>query len=150
MAPLLETWPAHQLPERAQISIKGPTPRKRKGWDGDLKGCELLEMMQYRCVGDDGSGGSGGKDVGRWKKDGVVRCWEVERLFRRYVLSLILNLISMEGGEIRRRREACRVRLTDECMRMRLILRFRCKDKEGTFMVETTAWEGRDEGMQDR
>jgi hypothetical protein len=45
-------------------------------------------MMQYRCEGDDGTGsgsrGGVGGNVGRWKKDGIVRCWEVERLFRRY------------------------------------------------------------------
>jgi len=101
MAPLLETWPASQLPERAQISLKGT---KRKGWDGDLKGCELLKMMQYRCEAEDEGGVKGRGGPERWKRDGLVRCWEVERLFRR------------------------------------------CKDRDGTFMVETTAWEGTEEG----
>jgi len=85
MAPLVETWPARELEFRSQVSMAG---NKRKGFDGDLKGCELLEMLQYRCEVD--------QPVTR---ESVTRCWPVERLFRR------------------------------------------CMDRNGSFLVETTAWE---------
>ena len=69
MAPPLEAWPAYQLPERARVNVKD---RKRKGFNGDLKACELLELLQYNC------------DVEKpVTKDSLVRCWPVVRLFRR-------------------------------------------------------------------
>ncbi|KAH8687751.1 hypothetical protein BGZ60DRAFT_15485 [Tricladium varicosporioides] len=88
MAPPLEIFPAKDLPYRAQANVYGT---KRKGFDGDLKKCELMEMLQYDCQVEEPK-----------RRDGVVRCWPVERWFRR------------------------------------------CQDREGTFMVETTAWEGRE------
>ncbi len=46
--------------------------KKRKGFDGELKTCELLEMMQYTC------------DVERpEKRESRVICFQIERLFRR-------------------------------------------------------------------
>jgi len=90
MAPFVEAWSARELESRAQVSVAG---RKRKDFDGDLSGCELLEMLQYRCEVE--------KPVTR---ESVTRCWPVERLFRQ------------------------------------------CMDRNGSFMVETTAWEGKKVG----
>lgn len=69
MAPPVATFPASDLPLAAQSNLRG---RKRKGFDGDLKACELLEMLQYNC---------GVEEPG--KRDSVVRCWPVVKLFRR-------------------------------------------------------------------
>jgi hypothetical protein len=69
MAPFVETWPARELEFRSQLSLKGS---KRKGFDGDLKGCELLEMLQYKCEVE--------KPI---TKESVTRCWPIERMFRR-------------------------------------------------------------------
>ncbi|TVY32127.1 hypothetical protein LSUB1_G008036, partial [Lachnellula subtilissima] len=44
MAPPISTFPASELPIVSQTNLKGT---KRKGFDGDLKACELLEMLQY-------------------------------------------------------------------------------------------------------
>jgi hypothetical protein len=53
------------------VSSKG---RKRKDFDGNLKDCELLGLLQYKC------------EVERpvTRKSATV-CWPVERLFRRSV-----------------------------------------------------------------
>jgi len=69
MAPPVESWSARGLEERSQVSSKG---RKRKDFDGDLKNCELLGLLQYKC------------EVERpvTRKSATV-CWPVERLFRR-------------------------------------------------------------------
>ncbi|KAF4976895.1 hypothetical protein FZEAL_6497 [Fusarium zealandicum] len=87
-----QVFHASELPERIQADLSG---RKRKLDGGvrsvDLSGCELLEMMQYKCEI---------KEPVKW--DSAVQCYAVDRLFRR------------------------------------------CKDRKGTFMVETTAWEARD------
>ena len=58
-----------ELEFRSQVSLKGS---KRKGFDGDLKGCELLEMLQYNCEVE--------KPI---TKESVTRCWPIERMFRR-------------------------------------------------------------------
>ncbi|RDL39084.1 Uncharacterized protein BP5553_03424 [Venustampulla echinocandica] len=90
MAPPVELFHANpSLPYQAQVSLKG---NKRKDFDGDLKKCELLEMLQYDCEVDQPD-----------KRNSPVRCWPLERFFRR------------------------------------------CRDREGTFMVETTSWEGEKE-----
>ncbi|TVY68933.1 hypothetical protein LSUE1_G004945 [Lachnellula suecica] len=90
MAPPVVMFPASELPVVAQTNLKGT---KRKGFDGNLKTCELLEMLQYNCGVEEPV-----------TRNSVVRCWPVEKFFRR------------------------------------------CRDREGTFMVETTAWEGRGKG----
>ena len=69
MAPLVEAWPASQLPERTQVGVAG---RRRKDFDGDLKKCELLELLQYDC-----------KVEEPISRESVTRCWPVVRLFRR-------------------------------------------------------------------
>ncbi|KAH6899631.1 hypothetical protein B0T10DRAFT_873 [Thelonectria olida] len=87
-----QVFHASELPDRVQTDLKG---RKRKLEAGqrnvDLRGCELLEMLQYKCEI---------KEPVRW--DSPVQCYAVDRLFRK------------------------------------------CQDRKGTFMVETTAWEGKD------
>ncbi|KAH8599370.1 hypothetical protein B0O99DRAFT_613679 [Bisporella sp. PMI_857] len=73
MPPPVSSFPASALPYHVQSTPKGT---RRKGFDGDLKKCELSSMLQYRChVDNPGEYGS------------RVRCWPVERLFRRYVSS---------------------------------------------------------------
>jgi len=89
MTPPVSPFPACELPWQTELT---PSGKRRKGFSGEqLRACELLELLQYRCEVEDGAG-----------KEARARCWPVERLFRR------------------------------------------CKDAKGTFMVETTAWEGRD------
>ncbi|KAI0120965.1 hypothetical protein BJ170DRAFT_645781 [Xylariales sp. AK1849] len=73
----------------------GPDGKKRKtegGRDIDLSQCPLFGMVQYEC------------QIDRPElPSSPVRCWPVQRWFRR------------------------------------------CQDKKGSFMVETTNWEGRQE-----
>jgi hypothetical protein len=71
MAPPVESWSAKELEERTQGNALG---EYRKGFDGNLKACELFELLQYNCGVD--------KPVTR---ESVTRCWPVERLFRRLV-----------------------------------------------------------------
>ncbi|XXH03276.1 Cytochrome c oxidase subunit 7A [Hypoxylon texense] len=86
MAPACSVFPASEL--EAQIQVAGDG-RLRKGGRIDLSACELFSMVQYEC------------QIDRPEiSDSPVRCWPVQRWFRR------------------------------------------CQDKKGSFMVETTAWEG--------
>lgn len=93
MTPPCRSFPASELPLRIQQDASG----RRRKLDGagsvsrkiDLSACELFQMLQYKC------------EVQRpLTRESPVRCFAVDRLFRR------------------------------------------CKDKQGTFTVETTAWEG--------
>jgi hypothetical protein len=76
MTPPCHSFPAAELPQLVQQDVQG---RRRKLADPrarrvDLDACELLQMMQYSC------------QVERpLSKNGAVRCYPVERLFRRYV-----------------------------------------------------------------
>jgi len=72
MTPPCHSFPAGQLSEKVRVDVNG---RKRKTVDGreiDLKGCELLGLMQYSCAVDH-------PEV----RDSPVRCWPVQRWFRR-------------------------------------------------------------------
>jgi len=69
MTPPVEVWSAEELEVRALVGVNG---MKRKDFDGKLKNCELLELLQYNCRVDEPK-----------RKDSEVRCWPVERLFRR-------------------------------------------------------------------
>ena len=69
MPPPVEAWSAKELEERAKRNALGAY---RKGFDGKLKGCELLELLQYKCEVEEPV-----------TKESVTRCWPVERLFRR-------------------------------------------------------------------
>jgi hypothetical protein len=69
MTPPIESWPVRELEARIRGNAKGEW---RKSFDGDLKKCELLELLQYDCKVDDPR-----------RRDSLVRCWPIERLFRR-------------------------------------------------------------------
>ncbi|TGO22223.1 hypothetical protein BPAE_0177g00170 [Botrytis paeoniae] len=88
MTPPLLPFPPSALPFESTLTSKS---QHRKGFDGNLKNCELLELWQYNCDLQKDRDGKVGENI---------VCRPVERLFRR------------------------------------------CKDRKGTFMVETTIWEG--------
>ncbi|KAI9055770.1 hypothetical protein LZ554_000711 [Drepanopeziza brunnea f. sp. 'monogermtubi'] len=69
MAPIVESWPASELPLRSQITT---SEKARKGFRGDLKACELFQMLQYHCEFEE--------PVTRETR---ARCWPAQRLFRR-------------------------------------------------------------------
>lgn len=66
MTPPCHAFPASELPLQAQHDV-GRRRRKLDGRALDLAACPLLRMLQYRC------------EVER----SVVRCYPVQRLFRR-------------------------------------------------------------------
>ncbi|CAJ2503053.1 Uu.00g104470.m01.CDS01 [Anthostomella pinea] len=69
MTPPCRVFPASQLESEIQVNDDG---RRRKGGKIDLSACELLSMVQYECKIDhpEASGSP-------------VRCWPVQRWFRR-------------------------------------------------------------------
>ncbi|KAI2467989.1 hypothetical protein F4781DRAFT_286070 [Annulohypoxylon bovei var. microspora] len=85
MTPPCRVFPASQLESEIQVA----DGKVRKGGRIDLPTCELFSMVQYECQIDRPN-----------VADSPVRCWPVQRWFRR------------------------------------------CQDKNGSFMVETTIWEG--------
>ena len=70
MSPPVESFPASQLPDRVQVT----TRNRRRKKPIDLKGCELMEMVQYSCVVEKDKGGAA-----------VIKCEPLVRLFRRSV-----------------------------------------------------------------
>ncbi|RYP44197.1 hypothetical protein DL768_009313 [Monosporascus sp. mg162] len=89
MAPPCRVFEASALPHEIQMDYQGRRRKTEGGAPIDLSACELLAMTQYECQIDR-------PEVG----NSPVRCWPVQRWFRR------------------------------------------CRDKKGSFMVETTKWEG--------
>ncbi len=74
MTPPCFTFPASRLPQQVQLDVHG---RKRKlpgGRDVDLLQCELLSAVQYHCSVEHPE-----------QTNSPVRCWPVQRLFRRCV-----------------------------------------------------------------
>ncbi|PBP15744.1 bromodomain associated protein [Diplocarpon rosae] len=69
MAPFVESWPASELSYRSQLTTN---EKLRKDFEGDLKGCELFEMLQYRCEVEEPV-----------TRASVTKCWPIQRLFRR-------------------------------------------------------------------
>ncbi|KAI1126618.1 hypothetical protein F5Y10DRAFT_209602 [Nemania abortiva] len=69
MAPPCAVFPASQLPTEIQVDENG---KRRKGGRIDLSACELLSMVQYDCQIDHPE-----------LRDSAVRCWPVQRWFRR-------------------------------------------------------------------
>ncbi|KAI0197935.1 hypothetical protein F4808DRAFT_285971 [Astrocystis sublimbata] len=69
MSPPCRVFPASQLPSEIQKDVDG---KRRKGGRIDLSACELLSMVQYDCQIDR-------PDL----RDSPVRCWPVQRWFRR-------------------------------------------------------------------
>ncbi|KAI0110747.1 hypothetical protein GGR51DRAFT_75208 [Nemania sp. FL0031] len=68
MTPPCRFFPASQLPTEIQVK----DGKRRKGGRIDLSACELLSMVQYDCQIENPSQG-----------DATVRCWPVQRWFRR-------------------------------------------------------------------
>ncbi|PSR77412.1 hypothetical protein BD289DRAFT_377785 [Coniella lustricola] len=89
MTPPCHRFPVAQLPQQIQSNAEGRKRKTASGKDIDLNGCELVSLLQYKCRVENPE-----------QSDSPVRCYELEKLFRR------------------------------------------CTDKKGSFMVETTAWEG--------
>ncbi|KAJ4396351.1 hypothetical protein N0V93_000570 [Gnomoniopsis smithogilvyi] len=83
------SFPASRLPLQIQVNVDGKRRKTDGGKPIDLSACELLDLVQYQC-----------KVEHPKQRDSPIRCWPVQRWFRR------------------------------------------CQDKKGSFMVETTAWEG--------
>lgn len=74
MTPPCRVFPASQLPTEIQVN----DGKRRKGGKIDLSACELLSMVQYDCQVDNPD-----------RNDSPVRCWPVQRWFRRYVVSYL-------------------------------------------------------------
>lgn len=72
MTPPCRVFPASQLPAEIQVN----NGKRRKGGKIDLSACELLSMVQYDCHIDRPN-----------SNDSPVRCWPVQRWFRRYVVA---------------------------------------------------------------
>ncbi|KAI1185111.1 hypothetical protein F5B17DRAFT_432885 [Nemania serpens] len=68
MTPPCRVFPASQLPTEIQMN----DGKRRKGGKIDLSACELLSMVQYDCLIDR-------PDL----NDSRVKCWPVQRWFRR-------------------------------------------------------------------
>ena len=68
MAPLVEAFPASELPQRIQITTM---TRRRKPRIHHLSACELLEMIQYDCRPE------------ATPRDTSIICQPVQRLFRK-------------------------------------------------------------------
>lgn len=73
MTPPCHSFPAADLPLQVQMDAKG---RIRKTEDGRpidlLTGCDLLGLVQYHC------------SIDRPEiRDSPVRCWPIQRWFRR-------------------------------------------------------------------
>ena len=84
MSPPCAVFKSADLPDAIQIDVSG---KRRKpaahGASGsgriDLSACELLSMLQYDCQIENP------KD-----RQETVKCWPVQRWFRRYVFSVFI------------------------------------------------------------
>jgi len=83
MTPPIPSFHPSRLPQESRYNAKNEF---RKGFDGKLEKCELLEMLQYECDVKRGMDGS-------VTRDSRVVCWPVERLFRRYVMWRMIDEI---------------------------------------------------------
>ncbi|KAL2134498.1 hypothetical protein VTI74DRAFT_11681 [Chaetomium olivicolor] len=73
MAPPCPAFPARKLPAVAQIGVDGKVRKTEDGGRIDLaRDCELLGLLQYECV-------VSHPEIA----NSPVRCWPVQRLFRR-------------------------------------------------------------------
>ncbi|EXU98619.1 hypothetical protein X797_008333 [Metarhizium robertsii] len=130
MTPPCHSFPASELPARIQLDVHG---RRRKPAPGanskiDLSACELLQMLQYKC------------EVQRpLSRESAVQCFPVDRLFRRYVCTCVCCVLLVSLGL---RSSLCRLVGADKAAR--------CADRKGSFMVETTAWEGRNAQLEQK
>ncbi|KAK2747984.1 hypothetical protein FQN57_001575 [Myotisia sp. PD_48] len=87
MAPLVESWPATELPTRLQVQQRGYIDRRRKGAPLDLSSCPLYEWTQYSCNPANESP----------PEPGVVNCTTIIRLFRRCANGVTAETTAWEG-----------------------------------------------------
>ena len=73
MSPPVETFPASELAQRIQLTLRG---RRRKGHQTVLGDCELLEMVQYSCHIEQDP---------ETPRTAIVKCEPIIRLFRKCV-----------------------------------------------------------------
>ncbi|KAM5376833.1 hypothetical protein ACJZ2D_005320 [Fusarium nematophilum] len=77
-----QVFHASDLPERVQADLSGRRRKLDRGVRSvDLNGCELLEMLQYKCEIKEPS-----------KPDSPVQCYAVDRLFRKWVFPACAKL----------------------------------------------------------
>ncbi|KAI9712233.1 MAG: hypothetical protein M1812_006968 [Candelaria pacifica] len=83
MTPPVANIPLSELEEKIQVKTDG----KRRKIPIDLKKCELLEMVQYRCWVE-------GKET---DPEALIICDEVPRLFRRCAGNIMVETTAWEG-----------------------------------------------------
>ncbi|KAK2759939.1 hypothetical protein FQN54_002675 [Arachnomyces sp. PD_36] len=86
MAPLVEVWPASELPDRVQVVRSGFKDKRRKD-PIDLEKCKLMEMVQYSC----------NPPTEPPPGPGVVHCKPIVRLFRRCAQGVTVETTAWEG-----------------------------------------------------
>jgi hypothetical protein len=72
MPPPAEPFRPSELPDRVKIDAAGKFRKTDDSRGVDLRRCELLEITQYYCEVDRPE-----------ERDAPVRCWPVQRLFRK-------------------------------------------------------------------
>lgn len=78
MTPPCPNFHPSQLPQQIQFRVDGRKRKTEGGKDIDLKACELLGLLQYDCSVEHPQ-----------RKDSSVKCYPVQRWFRRYSSYLI-------------------------------------------------------------
>jgi hypothetical protein len=74
MVPPSEVFQPAELPDRVQVNAVGKRRKTSDGQKIDLRKCELLELVQYSCTVEQPR-----------MRDAPIKCWPVQRLFRKYV-----------------------------------------------------------------
>ncbi|QUC20462.1 uncharacterized protein UV8b_04703 [Ustilaginoidea virens] len=92
MTPPCHSFPAAELPSRIQLDVHGRRRKHDPPRRGiDLSACQLLSLLQYKCPPEKAA-----------SADGPVRCFPVERLFRRCADrkgTFTVETTAWEGGD---------------------------------------------------
>lgn len=80
MTPPCHNFHASQLPLQIQLGLDGKRRKTEGGKPIDLRACELLSLVQYDCRVERPA-----------HRESVVRCYPVQRWFRRYGFSFLLT-----------------------------------------------------------
>lgn len=73
MTPPCPNFHPSQLQQQVQFNIDGRKRKTESGKDIDLKACELMSLLQYDCSVEHPQ-----------RQDSSVKCYPVQRWFRRY------------------------------------------------------------------